>query len=215
MAVRFEVDLPQPRLAGRLEVSLAAVILAGGASSRMGRPKALLPFRGETILDRLIGLYLPFCAPVIVVLGYSPEVIRSGIARSGEVQIVVNPDPERGQLSSLQCGLAQAPGDVLFTPVDYPAIERPTVELLVYRMMAGSAALIAPSYRGSHGHPVLVRARVKEALLGLPPEAMAREAIHRYRDAAEYVEVDDTAVCQDIDRLEDYERLMAAEAARG
>ena len=196
-------------------MSLAAVILAGGASSRMGRPKALLPFRGETILDRLIGLYLPFCSPVIVVLGHAPEAIRAGMARGGAVQIVVNPDPGRGQLSSLQCGLAQAPGDVLFTPVDHPAIERTTVELLVYRMMIGTAPLIAPSHAGRHGHPVLARAHVKEALLGLPPEAMAREAIQRYRGEAEYVEVDDPAVCQDIDLPEDYERLVAAEAARG
>ena len=191
-------------------MSLAAVILAGGASRRMGRPKALLPFRGQTILDRLVGLYKPFCSPVIVVLGHGAEAIRAGIARAGDVQFAINPDPGRGQLSSLQCGLALAPGDVLFTPVDYPAVEPGTVELLV----RSAAPMAAPSYQGRHGHPVLIREQVKRELLALPPDAMAREVLQRYRGSAEYVVVDDAAVCQDIDHMEDYERLLAAEAAR-
>ena len=194
----------------------AAVILAGGASRRMGRAKALLPLRGETILDRLIGLYQTFCPSVIVVLGHSPDVIRDGIARGAGVKFAINPDPERGQLSSLQCGLALAPGDVLFTPVDYAAVDAATVALLLERMAnSGDAALVAPSYRGRHGHPVLIREYVKRELLALPPDGIAREVIHRYRGAAEYVDVDDAAVCQDLDSPEDYERLMAAEAARG
>lgn len=190
-------------------MSLSAVILAGGASRRMGRPKALLPFRGETVLDRLIGLYERFCAPIVVVLGHSPDGIRAGIGRGGRVRFAVNPDPERGQLSSLQCGLALAPGDVLFTPVDYPAVSDATVA----RLVQSKAPVAAPSYQGRHGHPVLIREFIKLEILALPPDASAREVIHRHRSEAEYVDVDDAAVCQDIDRMEDYERLMAAEAA--
>lgn len=194
---------------------LSAVILAGGASRRLGRPKALLPFRGQTILDWLIALYRPHCPRVIVVLGHTPETIRAGMARSAEVEIAINPDPGRGQLSSLQCGLALAPGGALFTPVDYAAVEPETVALLVEKMDSHGAAIVAPSYRGKHGHPVLIREHVKRALMELPADGVARDAIHRYRDEAEYVEVMDPAVCQDIDRMEDYEKLMAAEAARG
>ena len=195
----------------------AAVILAGGASRRMGRPKALLPFRGETILDRLIGLYQTFCAPVIVVLGHSSSAIRDGIQRGAGIEFAVNPDPERGQLSSLQCGLALARGEVaLFTPVDYAAVETATVAQLLEKMAASTeAALVAPSYRGRHGHPVLIREYVKRELLALPPDGMAREVIHRHREAAVYVDVDDAAVCQDLDSPDDYARLVAAEAARG
>ncbi len=216
MALDFEVDLPQSRLADGSEVSrgLSAVILAGGASRRMGRPKALLPFRGQTILDRLIRLYRVYCERVIVVLGHTPETIQAGIERAAEVEIAINPDPERGQFSSLQCGLALAPGSVLFTPVDYPAVAEGTVELLVRRMRIGGAPMVAPSFRDRHGHPVLVREDVKLALLNLPADGVAREVIHRYRDEAEYVEVEDAGVCQDIDRMEDYQQLMAAEGAR-
>jgi molybdenum cofactor cytidylyltransferase len=193
--------------------SLAAVILAGGASRRMGRPKALLPFREQTILDRLIDLYLRFCAPVVVVLGHSPETIRAGITRAGEVRFAVNPDPDRGQLSSLQCGLTLVRRDTLFTPVDYPAVKESTVEILVRRWEGCEAPVMAPSYRRRHGHPVLIREHVRQALVELPVDAMARQVIHRYRDEAVYVEVDDAAVCEDIDRMEDYHRLLAAEAS--
>lgn len=178
----------------------------------MGSPKALLEFRGQTFLDRLIDLYAPFCHPVVVVLGHSHEAIRAGV-KGGAARFVTNPSPERGQLSSLQCGLAEAPGDVLFTPVDYPAIAPATVALLVRRFAAGNAPLVAPSYEGRHGHPVLIREHVKRALLALPPEDSAREVIHRYRDSAEYIEVSDAAVCRDIDLPEDYQGLLAAEAA--
>ena len=194
---------------------LSAVILAGGASRRLGRPKALLPFRGQTILDRLIALYRPHCERVIVVLGHTPETILTGMARAAEVEIAINPDPERGQLSSLQCGLALAPANVLFTPVDYAAVEAETVALLIRRMEASAAPLVAPSFHGKHGHPVLIREEVKRALMELPVDGAARDVIHRYRDQAEYVEVEDAAICQDIDRMEDYEQLLAAEAARG
>lgn len=206
MAFGLKVNLPQPGAADRPEVSLAAVILAGGASRRMGTAKALLPFRGETILDGLIRLYHAFCGPVIVVLGHTPDKIRDGIARAGDVQFAVNSDPERGQLSSLQCGLAMAPGDALFTPVDYPAVQPGTVA----RLVRSRAIVAAPSYQGRHGHPVLIRDVVRRELLALPAAGTAREVIHRYRDVAEYIDVDDAGVCQDIDRMEDYERLVAA-----
>jgi molybdenum cofactor cytidylyltransferase len=206
MAVGLEVDLPEPGAADRPEVSLAAVILAGGASRRMGTAKALLPFRGETILDGLIRLYQPFCDVVIVVLGHTPDKIRAGIARAGDVQFAVNPDPERGQLSSLQCGLAMAPADALFTPVDYPAVQPATVA----RLVRSNAPVAAPSYQGRHGHPVLIRDHVRRELLALPADGVARDVIHRYGEVAEYIDVDDAAVCQDIDRMEDYERLVAS-----
>ena len=89
--------------------TIAGIILAAGASSRMGSPKALLALDGETFLDRLIAAFEPHCAPVLVVLGFHAGRTRAGICRSGDVTFVTNPDPDRGMLSSLQCGLAEVP----------------------------------------------------------------------------------------------------------
>jgi len=102
MAPVFEIHLCTRKVEGSSEV-IAAVILAAGASRRMGSPKALLEYQGQTFLNRLIRVLGEVCDPVIAVLGYHAEIIRAQAI--GSVQFVVNPDPDRGQLSSLQTGL--------------------------------------------------------------------------------------------------------------
>jgi molybdenum cofactor cytidylyltransferase len=100
----------------------------------MGTPKALLPLDGETFLDRLIRLFSEVAIQPIVVLGHQAAEIRSGILRSAEATFVVNPDPERGMLSSLQCALRAIPQEseaVMFTPVDHPNLESSTLEKLI------------------------------------------------------------------------------------
>ena len=82
--------------------AIAGIILSGGASRRMGFSKALLTLGSETFLDRLIRVLSTECSPVIVVLGHETDRIREGIERATEVTFVVNSDPERGMLSSLQ-----------------------------------------------------------------------------------------------------------------
>src|SRR5437879_2257650 len=98
----------------------------------MGSPKALLDYRGETFLERLIRVLGGVADPVIVALGYHAETIKA--QGHGGARFVVNPTPERGQLSSLQTALAAVPPEAdgfLFMPVDCPAIEPETVARLV------------------------------------------------------------------------------------
>ena len=142
----------------------AAIVLAAGASSRMGRPKQLLQFEGQTFLDSLIERFEGICAPIIVVLGYAADEVRAGIACGAQVEIVVNPAPERGMLSSLQCGLARVPHDALFTPVDLPGISRETIE----RLAAADGPVVIPTFGGRKGHPVRVSHDVIAELLALP-----------------------------------------------
>lgn len=190
---------------------IAGVILAAGASRRMGTPKALLEFNGETFLDRLIRLLGGVAAPVIVVLGDQGREIRSGLERGAEARFVVNPDPERGMLSSLQCGLeavseeAQA---VMFTPVDHPNLESSTLEALVDRFVAERAPVTIPEYQGRHGHPVLIARPLIAELLALPATAQASDVIHRYGSRTSYVAVDDPGVLTDIDDPAAYAELL-------
>jgi molybdenum cofactor cytidylyltransferase len=183
-------------------VKLSAVILAAGASSRMGQPKALLEYRGETFLNRLIRIFSAQCEQVIVVLGYDAESIRSSV--TVPAQVVVNPHPERGQLSSLQCGLRAVDpcaDGVFFTPVDLPAFSQQTVAELA-RSFTEQAAL-APRHNGRHGHPVLVAARHVSDLLAA--ESSARDVMHQL--AVEYIDVDDPGVLKDADDAAAYEEL--------
>lgn len=187
-------------------MSVAGLILAAGESRRMGRAKALLEYRGETFLDRLIRIFGEICSPVIVVLGAEPEVVRAGARRAAEARFVLNAAYRKGQLSSLQCGLRAVPPEadgVLFTLVDHPAVEPPTLA----RLLAGAGPLRIPRHAGRRGHPVYVSAALVPEFLALEPEASARVVVNRHEAAIEYVDVDDRGVLEDIDEPRDYERL--------
>ncbi len=191
---------------------IAGIILAAGASSRMGSPKALLDYRGETFIQRLVRVLSTVCDPVIVVLGYHAETLRPAISNA---TIVVNPAPERGQLSSLQTALAALPPDAegfLFTPVDSPAVEIATVERLAaaFRHRDPATQLVIPRYEGKRGHPVFATRAIANELSALPLTAKARDVIHGHVDDTLYIDVNDPRILADIDDREAYRRLSEA-----
>ena len=184
----------------------AGLILAGGASRRMGRPKALLEYEGETFLGRLQRIFLEHTDPVVIVLGHDAGNLRWLL--DPRVRQALNSDPERGMLSSLQVGLTEmsTAERVLFLPLDYPAIRPETIEKLCAMPLADVAM---PRYQGRRGHPVLISQRVARQLLTLPATAAARDVIRSYNDTVLYVEVDDPGILIDVDTPEDYQRLVA------
>ncbi len=193
-------------------MKIGGIILSGGASRRMGTAKALLPIENETFLDRMIRLFSEVCNPVIAVLGHDAEQIRSGIQRASQVTFVVNPDPERGMLSSLQCGLEALPSGadaVMFIPVDHPGIQSLTLEKLAARFELDHAHLTIPTHHGVHGHPVCIARPLIAELLALPASAQARDVIHRHLSEARLVEVDDAAIAKDVDDPTAYAELIA------
>lgn len=192
--------------------SIAGIILSAGASRRMGTPKALLEWNGETFLDGMIRVFSEVAAPVIVVLGPHAGQIQAGIRRGSEARFVVNPDPERGMLSSLQCGLEAVPQEaeaVIFTPVDHPNLESSTLETLARH---AEAPVIVPTFHDAHGHPVLIARALVAELLALPATAQTSDVIHRHRSQTVYVEVNDPAVTMDIDDRADYAELLGRKA---
>jgi molybdenum cofactor cytidylyltransferase len=195
-----------------VHAKIAGIILSGGASRRMGTPKALLQFRNETFLDGLIGLFSAVCDPIVVVVGRHADPIRSGIQRGSDVLFALNPDPDRGMLSSLQCGLTLVPSDAdaaMFLPVDHPHLEISTLETLAARFRADRAPVTVPTYAGEHGHPVCIARPLIAELLALSPVAKASDVIHRHVSQTVYVEVPDPAVVTDIDDPTAYAGLLA------
>jgi molybdenum cofactor cytidylyltransferase len=178
----------------------------------MGSPKALLQFQNETFLDRLIRIFGKVCAPVIVVVGRHAVQIRSGAQRAAQVLFAENPEPDRGMLSSLQCGLALVPagaGAAMFLPVDHPHIEPATVDTLGSRFRADRPPVTVPTYLGEHGHPVCIARSIIDELLALPATAKASDVIHRHIAQTVYVEVPDPAVITDVDDPDAYADLLA------
>jgi molybdenum cofactor cytidylyltransferase len=193
---------------------IGGIILAAGASTRMGSPKALLKYRGETFLDRLIRVLGHVADPVIVALGYNAETIKA--QASGRARFVVNPNPERGQLSSLQTALAAVPAEAegfLFMPVDCPAIEPETVARLVETFTHRDPAIIfvVPRHQGRRGHPVCAASALIQEFLALPPADQASTVVHRHVPETLYIDVDDPGILVDVDDREAYQRLAESE----
>ncbi len=194
----------------------ASIILAAGASSRMGTPKALLDYRGETFLERLIRVLGAVTQPVIVVLGYHAAPILEKTARAGvrgEAQFVINPVPERGQLSSLQTGLVSVPPEaqgVAFIPMDCPAVGEETVARLAHAFLARDRGtlLVIPRCGDDRGHPVFAARAIVEEMLALPSEAQARDVIHSHIPRTQYVDVEDRGILADVDDPEAYRNLL-------
>lgn len=193
---------------------IPGIVLAAGASSRMGRPKALLPAGGQSFVAGLIRtLQGAALHPVIVVIRPGAEEIAAEVRRSGATP-AVNPSPDQGQLSSLLVGLdaveALAPGAVLVTLVDVPAIRSATVSALLARLAGSSAAILRATYRGRHGHPVVFRRSVFDALRRADPAAGAKAVLRAY--PVEDVAVEDPGVVDDIDTPEDYNRAFGVKS---
>lgn len=186
----------------------AGLILAAGESRRMGSPKALLRYRGATFLDALCGLLGERCRPVVVVLGASADKIRAGCA--GPATFVVNADYQRGQTSSMQCGLRAVPPDaegVLFTLVDHPAVTPETIGSL---LAAPFPLLRVPRYQGRRGHPVWFSRELIPEFLALGDGGAARDVVHRHDAQTEFLELDDAGIVADIDDPAAYRALIGA-----
>jgi CTP:molybdopterin cytidylyltransferase MocA len=159
------------------------VILAAGAGRRMGGPKALVAWRGRSLLAHaLANSARPAVALRIAVLGCEAGRARQAAAAADQaaVRFVVNPRWEDGMLSSVICGLdaaeSAAADAVLLYPVDHPAIEPETIDAVCAALAAG-ADLVVPVHAGRRGHPGgFGRARFAE-LRAAPPEVGARAVL--------------------------------------
>jgi molybdenum cofactor cytidylyltransferase len=189
-------------------VSVAGIILAAGESRRMGFPKAMLRYRDESFLDTLIGLFSPFCSPVIVVLGSNADRIRESTFRSAT--FVVNPDYPRGMTTSLQCGLRALPpqaDSVLLTLVDHPAISTTTVKAL---LAAPEPRLRVPRHGGRRGHPIWFSRDLVPEFLALSESGAARDVVHAHAADTQFLDLDDPGILADIDDPTAYGRLTGA-----
>jgi molybdenum cofactor cytidylyltransferase len=189
-------------------VSVAGIILAAGESRRMGFPKALLRYRDETFLDTLIGHFAIRCDPVIVVLGAHAVRIREGALRPAT--FVINPDYQRGQTTSMQCGLRAVPAaaeGVLFTLVDHPAVSPATFDAL---LAAPRPMVRVPRFQGRRGHPIWFSRELIAEFLELPENGAARDIVRSHAPQTEFLDVDDAGVLADIDDPAAYSRLTGA-----
>lgn len=202
--------------------SFAGVILAAGDSSRMGTDKALLPWppqvagqppSKDTFLSAAIRSLTLATDFILVVVGKN-EAALAPIAYANGASVVTNPDPSRGQFSSLQVGLHEVLNRgrdaAVITLVDRPPVSSATVQLLrdAFESAPQNIWAVVPELSGKHGHPYLVGRELIEVFLQAPPTANARDVEHRYQDRIQYVAVSDPFAALNINTPEDYAALL-------
>lgn len=170
---------------------LAALILSAGASRRMGRPKALLPYREGTFLEHLIEVTRnPRISITRVVLGAGAENIQTAAKLDSSI-VVLNPDWEQGQLSSICAGIRNLQGieidGIVLCPVDHPLVSARLVSELVEKFYKEKKAIVLPTYQGRRGHPAIFSSALFGELLAAPAEMGARAVV--WAHAADVLEV--------------------------
>jgi molybdenum cofactor cytidylyltransferase len=153
---------------------VGGIVLAAGASARMGRPKALLPWRGSTCVGALASALSSASLPAVVVV--APGAIGEEIARAAGLPAVINPAPERGMSSSLALGaaalVARGFDAAVVAPVDQPEVGGALCAALAGALLAGAAAAVA-AHGGAWGHPFALGDLARAARLGAGETARA------------------------------------------
>jgi CTP:molybdopterin cytidylyltransferase MocA len=192
----------------------------------MGTPKEFLEFQGLTCLELVLRACSDAGLPpaVVVTRGERQAAVRELVAvRAPErATVVVNPQPELGQTSSLRAGLLALPtaarGFLIF-PVDHPLITAADVGFLLRVFTSAGCSLVVPSFAQRRGHPVVVDVALRAPLLALPETGSARDVLRLHTAATRFVEFDDDRVLLDMDTPADYQaclqRFMAQRRAGG
>ena len=196
---------------------LPAVILAAGDSMRMGSPKALLTTSaGRPFVAAIVETFASAgIRDVAIVTGRDHVRIVEAIAAqdlSVEPRIVRNPDPSRGQLSSLIAGMdsvitPQTPA-LLVTLVDVPMLTPAIVRQVIEQWQRSGAPIVRPALGEQHGHPVLFARSVFDELRSAPLDVGAKAVVRAHAHEIVNVPVTDAGCLTDVDTPADYARLL-------
>jgi molybdenum cofactor cytidylyltransferase len=198
---------------------IVAAILSAGESSRMGRPKALLPIDGVRFIEKIVtSLRLTRVGKIVVVLGHNAQEMQQKISDL-PVEIVINPDYKQGQLSSLAAAIrsieagndAERVDGLLVHLVDHPYINSALVNLMIDRFYETGKLIVVPRYRDRRGHPVIFSKALFGELLATPLDRGAKAVVHDHCDDTLEIDTNDEGAIIDIDTPEEYRRHVKGE----
>lgn len=190
---------------------IVAVVLSAGESSRMGRPKALLPIDGQTFIERIVAaLKQTKVGKIIVILGHNARELQSKISHL-PVEILINTDYKLGQLSSLQLAVRNLQPDLecdgmLVHLVDHPYLAPALVEEMIRRFYETNKRIIVPKFHGKRGHPVIFSNALFDEILSAPMEEGAKAVVNAHRAETLEIETEEEGIAVDIDTPELYQQ---------
>jgi CTP:molybdopterin cytidylyltransferase MocA len=195
--------------------NIAGIILSAGASSRMGQPKALLPYKNTSILEHTISVQKEAgLNPIIVVLGAHIKPLDS-ISENMGAKVVYNKEWNLGQQSSLKAGLRAIPEEVntiVVSLIDHPGVQSETINKLVSASLEMGDCIIQPLYKSKTGHPLILKGKIIDILRNSPiVDGGVKTIISENSDMIKQISVDDQAILMDIDTIEMYNKLLESE----
>jgi molybdenum cofactor cytidylyltransferase len=184
-----------------------AIILAAGESKRMKSPKMLLPYKGMTVIEKVIrNVRSSDVRDVMVVLGSANEHIRSVISGM-DVKSCYNDRYREGMLSSVICGIKALPESaeaVLVFQGDQPMIPVEAGNILIRAYMKSGKGIIIPVYKGKRGHPLLIDMKYKEEVEKLDADEGLRSLSVKFSGDVLEVDVNMPEIIRDLDNMDDY-----------
>lgn len=193
--------------------SLHGIVLAAGASRRMGSPKPLLRTRGGTFIEHAVRVLLEGGCGGVTAVCRARDDVTAALARAAGAIVLDNPDPGSEQAASLRIGLGAVPADagaVLVLPVDHPRVGPRAVRAVADAWRTRGASIVRPVYDGTPGHPTLFSRRLFEELAADDLPEGARTVIERHREAVDDVEVDEPGIVQDVNTPAEYQDLAVS-----
>lgn len=199
----------------KIAADIGLILLAAGKSSRLGKPKQLLRFRGETLLRRSVKSALASgCRPVIVVLGANAEMLKKEIEEFN-VEIVENLIWENGMGTSIQSGVGallknnyDAAGAIIMT-CDQPFVSVDLIKQIIKNFQRTNAPIVASSYGETVGVPTFFSRALFPELTALKADSGAKKIICAHRKTV--LEIPFEAGATDIDTEEDYLNLIESD----
>lgn len=198
---------------------LSAVILAAGDSSRMGAPKAALvtPDSADSFIARIVRtLRAADVEDLVIVTGRHHDAVLEALARDRVMpspRIVRNPDPSRGQLSSLLAGmdavLSARTEALMMTLVDVPLVRVSTVIAVIDEWRRSRAPIVRPAIGERHGHPVIFDRAVFDEIRRAGLDVGAKSVVRAHEHEIVNVPVDDEGCVRDVDTPADYDEMKS------
>ncbi|MHA2309424.1 MAG: nucleotidyltransferase family protein [Candidatus Heimdallarchaeaceae archaeon] len=199
----------------QLEIKkIPVIILAAGDSQRMGEIKGLLEYNGKPFLAFQLEKLLEMGFwEIIVVLGKDYKIYQDKIPKLKDIIITVNPNPEKGQFSSIQYGLLEVSKvnllGVFILPVDVPCPEKEVWENLLKSLNSSNANVSIPAFQGKKGHPVIISEDFKEYLLTCKIDSRLDFEINKQKDMekAKIISVKDKNITRNLNTPEEWEEF--------
>ena len=191
---------------------VAGLILAAGKSQRMGSPKALLRIYGRTFLEHIASeAKKSNLTEVKIVLGSQAELILERLPQL-RANVVINPEYEQGQLSSLIRGLKALEGysidGLMLFLVDHPFVDRHLINELLDWFSSHNNPLVIPTFKKKRGHPIIFAHELFPELINAPVDAGAVIVVRKYQDKILHVETGQAGILLDIDTPEAYREYV-------